>query len=727
MGVLLLLTSAALCSYFHSGSAGNAQNFFDIDSVELSIEPESEVHRNTNVTLRCKATVNTEGSEVLTRNYTIYKDNEMVYFKTTSSSEDFLYQLPEVRVSNNGNYKCKIDIMGKSKNSNFQALKVTGISKPVLHLNKTYMTEGEEISAWCTAPGENGKIVFYFYDNDKMIDQTDPKSNTAWVKFYPSGSGTHRIRCTYTISVTPGSFNSEESNTANVEVTEIPIHPSLEITPKNNIYEGDPLNITCTVKNGLRSSENTELLLIQNDKILSKGTTSISYSGIAQATAPDLNFVCKLKVRKVVKADKDTVSVTELFSVPTLTMSPTEVFQKDPMQLTCQSERVASERLDKNELIYRLLPHENMIHKGNGEFAGSALQNEYNYTCIVEARGIVKESKTLTIRPKVSVSIPKISASDWLILGSPFTIYCQSENGSLPITYSLWRKFEQINQTTVSQPRRGAAFPLTINNVEEINSYRCEATNGKKPVSSKGLNATVIVPLSKPSLEVIPVPADIAEGHDLYLMCRVEGTPPITFKWYRDGDQRPLNVTITNNQFQVHQIPYLSQLHSGNYSCEAVNYANIPVRSDRLYINVRMAMWKKGLIVGSCLLLVSLLLMMGCVLYYRSKRVKVDSTSVSVWSERKPEPGDEESSIMSNEPDVAYTEVVHPRSVDPTRVPLRKHTDTVYSEVQNSSHGAPDHHDYGSAEYAEFSAEHPQSSWFPPRSSLDLDLPEPVD
>ncbi|KAI4799317.1 hypothetical protein KUCAC02_017016 [Chaenocephalus aceratus] len=50
--------------------------------------------------------------------------------------------------------------------------------------------------------------------------------------------------------------------------------------------------------------------------------------------------------------------------------------------------------------------------------------------------------------------------------------------------------------------------------------------------------------------------------------------------------------------------------------------------------------------------------------------------------------------MVSNEPDVEYTEVVHPRPLDPARVPPKEGTDTVYSELQNSPHGATDHHEY---------------------------------
>lgn len=94
-------------------------------------------------------------------------------------------------------------------------------------------------------------------------------------------------------------------------------------------------------------------------------------------------------------------SSTELFSVPTLSMSPAEVFQKELMTLTCRSEQVASERLGREELSYSLVPPEHLLYpRVQGVFTGKALGHSFNYTCAARARGIVKYSQTLTVRPK---------------------------------------------------------------------------------------------------------------------------------------------------------------------------------------------------------------------------------------------------------------------------------------------------------------------------------------
>lgn len=56
-------------------------------------------------------------------------------------------------------------------------------------------------------------------------------------------------------------------------------------------------------------------------------------------------------------------------------------------------------------------------------------------------------------------------------------------------------------------------------------------------------------------------------------------------------------------------------------------------------------------------------------------------------------------------------------------VPPKKGTDTVYSELQNSPHGATDHHDYGSVEYAELNSEQPGINHFPPEINHHQELP----
>ncbi|XP_032392758.1 platelet endothelial cell adhesion molecule isoform X7 [Etheostoma spectabile] len=624
---LLLLTSTLLSSYFHAGRTVIAEQPFTIRGITLSIEPSADVTRNTNVTLRCKAAVSSSGKEVLSREYTIYKDGNTIYTKTSSSSEDLLYPLPEVRVSNTGKYKCKISIEGKHVTSGAQKLTVTGLSKPVLRLNRGVVSEGEETTATCMARGETGSIFFYFYEDSKEIHEEQVKSNQAEAKLRITSVGIHKIHCAYTVLVTPDSFKSEESNTVTVSVKELPITPVLEIFPQSKIYEGDKLVIMCTFSNVLKRSEGIHLYLSQGNQLLSSGETTVNHSMVALAKDPG-EFECRFEMGDVVKFVSKKVSVTELFSVPTFTMSPAEVFQKEYMTLTCKSERFASERLNREELTYALDPSESpLIPKSAGVFYGKALQYDFNYTCVARARGIVKHSETLTVRPKVSVSIPKISVVGRAVLGQPLKILCVSDSGSLPINYTLLREYDPLSTTIVKQPFQPAIFTVPITKPDEINTYMCEARNNHREAPlSKRLNATVIVPLTQPIMTVIPDLPDISEGVHLYLICGVAGTPPVTFKWYRVGNEQPLYTTTSNKNNTDYQVPEVSKQHSGTYYCEAVNHANNVVISDRVNIQVHMALWKKVVIGGFCVLAVSGLVVVF-LLCFKSNRGKREAAA----------------------------------------------------------------------------------------------------
>lgn len=80
------------------------------------------------------------------------------------------------------------------------------------------VSEGEELIARCTAPGETGSIIFYFYKDSKEIVEERVNSNHAEARLRFNSVGTHKIHCTYTVLVTPDSFTSEESNTITVSV-----------------------------------------------------------------------------------------------------------------------------------------------------------------------------------------------------------------------------------------------------------------------------------------------------------------------------------------------------------------------------------------------------------------------------------------------------------------------------------------------------------------------------
>ncbi|KAK7930763.1 hypothetical protein WMY93_007158 [Mugilogobius chulae] len=640
--------------------SSGAAALFTIRSISLSLEPGEDVTRDTNVTVRCSASVSSSGQQPLSREYIIYKEGVTVYAKTTSSSEDLLYVLSHARVSNTGKYKCKITIEGKSMTSEARKLTVTGLAPPVVRVEQNMLTEGEEINATCTAPGETGSIIFYFYEDLKEKQDNGP--------------GHHTIECSYKVLITPDSISSEKSSPAYVSV------------------RGDKLGLSCWVQGIRNYFDSVNLYLSQGTKLLRIGQNEVNYT-MTVLDHDSSEFECRLEKDKLTKAVTKAVPVTELFSVPTLTMSPVEVFQREPMKLICKSDHIVPERLSIEDLTYSIIPDQiHLQEKNKGEFSGRALPVEFNYSCIAMAKGVIKYSKTLTVRPKVSVSIPKISVVNRPIIGRPFKIRCQSDNGSLPINYTLLQDYNPVSTVTVRVPSEEALFTVTVHKPKDINKFICEASNSRREgLLSTKLDVTVIEPVSYPVLTVIPSLSEITEGSTLIFICSVSGTPPITFKLYRQDYDQPLlfNTTARNNtSFEIHQVSKITA-ESTSLRPSTTPTTLCPVRRQH------------------------------------TGHQAVDRTTVSVWTERPPHVS-EENSVVSNEPDVEYTEVVHPRSGDPARVPLKKGTDTVYSELQNSPHGEADPLPYGSVEYADLNGEPPDVNNYP-LSHYDQELPVPVD
>lgn len=94
----------------------------------------------------------------------------------------------------------------------------SGLSKPVLNLNKDTVLEGEELTATCVADGETGSIFFHFYEGSTEIMDMQSNSNQAEAKLRFSSFGNHTIHCAYTVVITPYTFKSNESNNRPVSV-----------------------------------------------------------------------------------------------------------------------------------------------------------------------------------------------------------------------------------------------------------------------------------------------------------------------------------------------------------------------------------------------------------------------------------------------------------------------------------------------------------------------------
>ncbi|XP_022612616.1 platelet endothelial cell adhesion molecule-like isoform X2 [Seriola dumerili] len=737
--LLLLLTSLL---HFDTAQCATGESSYIIDAVGLTILPNKTVESGTPVTIRCQVKVSHTNIPNLTHAFQL-KRNDVVIHSSTTIEDSVVYELNPARAADSGSYDCRVTVKDKSRASSIQKLDVIGLQTPILYLNKTTFYEGDDFIATCGAPEEKGSLMFRFFQRfgnkkPENMKQLAPTGNSSETTLVLRHAGNYSLYCDYVIHLVSGTSHSDHSNEIQVEVEGVQISPSMNVLPSANVTEGDVMEVVCKVNT---SQEKVEVFLTKNSKVLKKARVSLNHRFIAEDSG---KLVCKAERGNVQKETYKEITVQELFSKPRLTLEPVDLFVGDHFKLTCSVSVYFPERIRNDTMQFSIYKDNNRLTTSQTFINISHPDRNGNYTCRAQTtsltHNIVKESQTLVVKAKIPVSKPVLSVvGGTLVLGKSFQLLCHSDNGTLPITYTLFYSDKSKVFMVVSNPGEQAIFNSSaILERSELNKFICHAKNGQNRPPAVGSvqqllhSINIIEPVSRPELTIVPSMGEVSEGQDATLTCSVnKGTPPIIFTWYHTEMKGALDLQTSKTLEGSYFIQNVRGEHKGGYYCVSTNLANETKQSYTVMIRVKMAGWKKGLIAVLCILLILALFLVIAIktrflqfkrktakkLSVKSASTKVERLSLtqaevneaanvtpgmigkSVWSEHvSGSESDDQNSVTATEPQ--YKEV-KTRQADPNGAPVETGTDTVYSEVRNSKQGVPEQADGGSVEYAQ--------------------------
>ncbi|XP_036946015.1 platelet endothelial cell adhesion molecule isoform X2 [Acanthopagrus latus] len=730
---LLLLLLSSLLQLWQSASG---QSSYIIDTVGLKILPSSTVQSGTPVTIHCQVRVIHDNIPNLTHTFQLKQDDYVIHSSTTTE-DSVVYELNPARAADSGNYDCRVTVKERSKASFGQKLDVTGLQTPILYLNNTSPYENEEFTAICSAPDEKGPLTFSFYQRSRSgasqkIKQPASTGNWSETTLVLREVKDSFLYCDYEINLVSGARRSNRSSEIQVIVKALHIAPVMNVLPNSTVYEGEILEVVCRVIN---PPTNIEVFLTRDRRILKQAQVALNHRFTAQE-GDSGELVCKAVWGSVQKETYQTITVKELFSKPRLTLNPIDIFEGDKLHVACSVPSYARDKIDINSMHFSIY-RDNVKVTSQNTFSTKAHPSENgNYTCQVNVasskQNFVKESQKVVVKAKVPVSKPVLSVvGGTLVLGKPFQLLCHSDSGTLPITYTLFSPNTAVESMEVSHPGEQAIFNTSaVNKRSDVDKFLCHAKNSpqRTSVTETGQllrSATIIEPVSKPVLSILPSMGDVSEGQDMTLVCSVRrGTLPIIFTWYHHTEKEEAIHTFKTfeKMESSFKISNVRGNHQGNYYCVCTNPANETEKSATVTIRVMLAGWKKGLIAVFCILLILAFIVVLAftrrLLRFRRRTGELSVKSVStkaerlslthaevnnaanvtpgimgksVWSEHvSGSESDDQNSVTS--PDKAeprYTEV-QIRQADPNKAPLKKGTDTVYSEVRNSKQGAPE-------------------------------------
>ncbi|KAG7281154.1 hypothetical protein CRUP_032857, partial [Coryphaenoides rupestris] len=643
------------------------------------------------------------------------RQDAVVHTVNTTNAEA-MYQLLPARAGDSGAYECRLQVEEKVKSSLGLTLTVTGLQTPEFQLNTSELYESEEVEASCAAPQEKGRLRFNFFQQQRvrpaagvggevtevtLLKSVDSMGNQLKTKLLLRDIGHREMFCNYSMPMLSQAGSSNSSSRLLVLVKGLFISPVMNVLPSGNVIEGDVVELVCKVVN---PPGGVGVYLNKDQKVLKWAAVGLSHL-ITVGVADSGEYVCKAVYGATQKETFKTIR---------------------RLSITCAIDSYSPERLSNEDIRY-LLSHNGKPLSLNGEATYTAVAHASlngNYSCKAEAGThtggkIVKKSPTLVVKAKVPVSQPVLSVvGGRLVLGKPFALRCHSDNGSLPITYTLHgpRRPVQILEVGGGPGGKQAAIFNTsaVQKGADLPLFLCRASNNKinAPLASLGhelLSTEIIEPVSQPLLTLFPDAAHVSEGQDLTLLCVVlRGTLPVTFTWYSaERPQSPLAFQTRPGTKGSYTISGVGRAHSGGYYCEGSNAAG------------NMAGWKKGLIAVICILLLlaavlAIMFKKGLLRGRRSKKLSMKSASThperlsltKAEADDAVNDTDEQNSVAApeeTEPTV-YTEI-QTRPLDPSRVKTPGTDAMVYSEVRKSKQGVSEETAdgvcRGSVEYAQ--------------------------
>eukprot|EP00063_Salmo_salar_P087762 XP_014062597.1 PREDICTED: basement membrane-specific heparan sulfate proteoglycan core protein-like [Salmo salar] len=416
---LLLLLSTHIYSGHSEDDDGQAK-------AVLTIHPKSsQIFRGESVTFRC----NIQRGEVTDWKYTWRKDD------VDSISSKHEYEMSEVKISDNGVYRClgtHIDNRMYSKWSDAVRLTVTALPTASVKMVTTQeiLYSGDTVKLWCDISNHRDWTYRWLINKERLSSQTS--KNTTISLSDQAG----QYQCQGTRTRQPQ--NSYLSSSLHISVTALP-ETSLTMNP-NPAYKGETVTLTCSV--GSDSGwiytwykDNTKKVVTLSDRHTTTGATFT----ISRAAESDQGlYWCQgeIQSRSISSIISDPVTITvKERPVAVLTLQPNwpQIFRGETVTLSCDIQ--GGEEIEyvfynsgksvytKTEPEYRISPAKHGLYTCEGLQKRNGLKHSQTSNAI---------QLTMLDRPQAVLSV----YPQWLNPGDSVTLSCGVKESS-----TGWRFF----------------------------------------------------------------------------------------------------------------------------------------------------------------------------------------------------------------------------------------------------------------------------------------------
>ncbi|XP_058867976.1 Fc receptor-like protein 5 [Acipenser ruthenus] len=354
--------------------------------------------------------------------------------------------------------------------------------------------EGDVLTLRCRVRGYTATRVVFYKDNKVLQSRADTELSVDRVS--ESDEGSYKCRAWWSSSTYSG-----DSAEVRVSVRELPQTTLTLEPPFPEIFTGETVTLRCGVEGGsagwkylwYKDSEDTPLL-----QTAGRSITGDSYTITAAAVSDQGQYCCRGQrgdpPRSSQLSDKVTLTVSELFSTPTLTVLPgASVWEGEAVSLQCG----AHINKQGTQLQYR-------YSKDNGTVRGAGSQDQHSipaaglrdtgrYQCEVEAAGtgLKKRSASVSLTMRALFSRVTLTASPGATVkeGEALNLTCEAAVNKTPhpeLHYTIVRDGEPVTNSTDS-----ALYSIASTEKSHTGSYTCAVESQGVRKSSQELHIEV--------------------------------------------------------------------------------------------------------------------------------------------------------------------------------------------------------------------------------------------
>ena len=455
----------------------------------------------------------------------------------TSSS----YSISSVQGTNAGSYTVRVSNAAGSVTSAAAVLTVIGLpSITGQPLSRTVNT-GSTVTFTVTATTSNGTLSYqWLKDGVEIVGATLSSYSISSVQGTNAGSYTVRV------SNIAGSVTS---SAATLTVISPPTISTQPLSQTVNIGSAVTFSVTATTGNGTLSYR-----WFKNGTQIS-GATSSSYSiNSVQATSAGSFTV---RVSNAAGNVTSSAAVLTVISLPTISTQPLSQTVAAGSAVTFS----VTATTGNGTLSYQWLK--------NGTQVSGAISSSYSVSSVQEtdagsyavrvsnaAGSVTSAGAVLTVLGLPGISTQPLSQT--VNVGAPVT-FSITAAGSGTLGYQWLKNGTQISGATSSS--------YSINSVQETDagSYAVRVSNSAGSVTSSMAVLAVITP---PTISVQPVSQSVRPGSPFSLFVEVQGTAPLTYRWYKDGQIIPIPIALSS-----YEVAAASEQDAGSYLVEVSNAA----------------------------------------------------------------------------------------------------------------------------------------------------------